>query len=233
MVIPATRRAAALLLALPFLHPHGSQDSAGRFAQGRVVESLPAILPLRLRADASNRILRERLEDLLPSLMREAGIDLWLVVNREANEDPVYLTLVPEPVFFARRTTILVFHDRGPKVGIERLTVSRYPIGTLYQSSWSGGSDDEQWARLAEIVKERDPKKIGIDVSRDWAYGDGLSAGLRDRLMEALGPLRERCVSAEDLCIRWLEPLARRARGSIRRSLGSPDRSSRRPSAIG
>jgi hypothetical protein len=28
---------------------------------------------------------------------------------------------------------------------------------------------------------------------------------MRDRLMEALGPLAPRCVSAEDLCIRWLE----------------------------
>ena len=45
--------------------------------------------------------------------MRTSDLDMWIVINREYNEDPVYLTLVPEPVFAARRTTILVFTDRG------------------------------------------------------------------------------------------------------------------------
>jgi Xaa-Pro aminopeptidase len=174
--------------------------------QGRVVPTPPAVLSPRERADVVNRMLRDRLDHLLPGLMREAAIDLWLVLNREYNEDPVYLTVVPEPVFAARRTTMVAFFDRGPEKGVERITVSRYPIGDFYASAWQGGSDVEQWARLAEVVSERDPKRIGINASRHWAFGDGLSAGLRDRLMEALPQaLRSRVVSAEELCIRWLE----------------------------
>jgi hypothetical protein len=74
--------------------------------------------------------LEERLTELLPRLMREVGLDMWVVINREYAEDPVYLTLVPDPVFAARRTTMLVFHDRGDGAGIDRLTVSRYPSGS-------------------------------------------------------------------------------------------------------
>ena len=154
--------------------------------QGRVVERMGAILPQRERPEPINRMLEERLDNLLPRLMRETGIDLWLVINREYVEDPVYLTLVPEPVFAARRTTILMFHDRGPEKGVERLTVSRYPIHGFYEAAWEGGSLDEQWKRLAELIAERDPKRIGINTNRDWPLGDGLTAGLHERLLEAL-----------------------------------------------
>ena len=76
-------------------------------------------------------MLPDRLAALLPALMRETGIDVWLVINREYVEDPVYHTLVPAPVFAARRTTMLVFYDRGGEAGVEQLTVSRYPLGGL------------------------------------------------------------------------------------------------------
>jgi hypothetical protein len=167
---------------------------------------VPAILPERVRAEAVNRMLKDRLENLLPALMRENGIDMWIVANREYAEDPVYLTLVPEPVFAARRTTILVFFDRGPEKGVERLTVSRYPLRGFYEAAWEGGEIDEQWTRLGAIIRERNPKKIAIDVSRHWAFADGLSHGLHERLMEVLDPsLRQRVVSAENLVVRWME----------------------------
>ncbi len=187
-------------LALLALAPAASDDG------GRVIAEPPAVPALRDRVEVVNRVLRQRLDTLLPRLMRETGIDLWIVLNREYAEDPVYLTLVPEPVFSARRTTMLVFFDRGPEKGVERLTVSRYPLGDLYAAAWEGGSDDAQWAQLARVIAERDPKRIGIDTSRSWAFGDGLSSGLRDRLLESLVPeLRSRVTSAEKLCIRWLE----------------------------
>jgi Xaa-Pro aminopeptidase len=174
--------------------------------QGRVVAGPGGVLKLRDRVEPINLALRQRLEELLPRLMREAGLDMWLVINREYAEDPVYFSLVPEPVFAARRTTMLVFFDRGDEAGVERLTVSRYPLGDLYEAAWEGGDLEEQWRRLAEVVRERDPQKIGINSSRNWATADGLSAALRERLVEALGPaLTPRLVAAEDLVIRWLE----------------------------
>ena len=176
--------------------------------QGYQVPRPPAVLPLAAQRAKINELLVDRLDHLLPRLMRECGVAMWIVANREYNEDPVYRTLVPEPVFAARRTTILVFFDRGDEHGIERLTVSRYGLGDLYQSAWDGGttgSVDEQWQRLGEIVVERDPETIAVDTSDDWAVADGLSAGLRARLEAALGERSARLRSAEQLCVRWLE----------------------------
>ncbi|HUP44885.1 MAG TPA: Xaa-Pro aminopeptidase, partial [Thermoanaerobaculia bacterium] len=150
--------------------------------QGRFIESPGAVLPERARAEAVNRMLKDRLDNLLPALMREAGLDMWIVINREYAEDPVYLTLVPEPVFAARRTTILLFFDRGPEKGLERLTVSRYPMRGFYEAAWEGGAIDEQWTRLGAVIRERNPKRIGVNVSRHWAFADGLSHALHQRL---------------------------------------------------
>jgi Xaa-Pro aminopeptidase len=138
--------------------------------------------------------------------MREVGIDLWVVINREYAEDPVFFTLVPQPEFAARRTTMLVFHDRGPELGLDLLSVNRYPFGEPYQAAWVGGDLTAQWAALGRLIQERNPQRIGIDTSRHWPVADGLTVTLRDRLLEVLTPtLRERLVSAEELVIRWLE----------------------------
>jgi hypothetical protein len=180
---------------------HGAEPD-----QGRIVAAPGAVLPERARVEAVNKALKDRLDNLLPRLMRESGIDMWIVINREYAEDPVYLTLVPEPVFAARRTTMLLFFDRGAERGVERLTVSRYLQRGYYEAAWEGGDVAQQWVRLAELIRERNPKKIGINTSREWAFADGLTHGLHEQLVAALDPsLRSRLTSAENLVIRWLE----------------------------
>ena len=183
--------------------------SEGAILQGREITVPGAVLPLRDRVEPVNRILEKRLDELLPHLMRETGIDMWLVINREYAEDPVYFTLVPEPVFAARRTTMLLFFDRGPEAGVERLTVSRYPFGSLYEPAWEGGDLEEQWQGLTRAIVERNPRRIGINTSREWPVADGLTAALRDRLLEVLDEkYAQRLVPAEDLVVRWLETRA-------------------------
>lgn len=174
--------------------------------QGRQIEgAVQAILPPRARIEPENRMLVERLDGLLPGLMAEAGLDMWLVIAREYAEDPVYFTLVPQPSFAARRTTMLVFH-RQPDGSVQRLTVNRYPLGGPYESAWSGGSLDEQWAALGQLIGERDPARIGINVSREWPVADGLTRGMHQRLLEVLPEgLEQRLVPAEKLVVRWLE----------------------------
>ncbi|MEJ2516126.1 MAG: M24 family metallopeptidase [Gammaproteobacteria bacterium] len=181
--------------------------AAAEMAQGRVIPSADgfAVLPHQARVEPENRILDERLERLLPRLMAEAGIDMWLVINREYGEDPVYHTLVPQPSFAARRTTMLVFH-RLEDGSVERLSVNRYPLGEPYETAWEGGELEAQWTALGELVRDRDPGRIGINVSRTWAVADGLTQSLYQRLHEALPePYPARLVSAENLVIRWLE----------------------------
>ncbi len=174
--------------------------------QGREISRPGAVLKVRERPQPVNAALEDRLDNLLPGLMREAGLDMWLVINREYAEDPVYFSLVPQPAHAARRTTMLVFFDRGAEAGVERLTVNRYPFGSLYESAWQGGDLDEQWRALAETIAERKPKRIGIDVSREWPVADGLTASLKARLIEVLPPeLAARLEPAEKLVVRWLE----------------------------
>jgi hypothetical protein len=176
-------------------------------AQGRVFESVDAfaVLSTRERVEQENRMVRERLETLLPQLMAETDLDMWLVINREYAEDPVYFTLVPQPSFAARRTTMLVFH-RQADGSVARLSVNRYPLGEPYSSAWAGGDLDAQWKALAEVIVSRNPKRIGINVSREWPVADGLTSALHARLREVLpAEFASRLVPAEPLVVRWLE----------------------------
>src|SRR4051812_26125315 len=165
-------------------------------------------LPLREQADVRDRWLTQRLLDLLPGLMDRAGIDLWLVTGREYNEDPVLATLLPATWLSARRRTILVLHRSDD--GVTAAAATRYPVGQ-FVAAWSpeedavSGPDASQWAAVRRIVEQADPRRIGIDVSGDFALADGLSHTEHGRLVEALGPYAERLVSAEDLAVSWLE----------------------------
>jgi len=192
----------AILLATCFAAPHVAAQE--RFEQGRIVTGERAVLDFRDRIAPENEMTRDRLETLLPILMDETGLDMWLVINREYAEDPVYFSLVPQPAFAARRTTILVFYKQGET--FERLTVNRYPLGEPYEAAWEGGDLDEQWRALADLIAEKDPERIGINVSDYWPVADGLTHGLHQRLVSELPDhLSDRLVSAEDLVIRWIE----------------------------
>lgn len=177
----------------------------GRAEQALRGQNIKNILPQQERARVRNEWLAWRLEHILPEIMRRENIDLWLVINREYNEDPVYMTLMPAPALSARRTSILVFHDRGPERGVERLNAGPFADTDLYRPVWTD-KKVLQFGNLARVIRELNPRRIGIDVSPTWAFGDGLSASLRDRLTAALGPdLSSRLVSAEKLCLGWLE----------------------------
>lgn len=167
---------------------------------------IPSILPLKDRVAVQDRWLKTRLETLLPELMRREKLDMWIVICREYNEDPVYLTLVPAASLSARRLSMLVFFDKGAE-GVERISIGRYPIGSLYKPVWQPEkSGRDQWQALAAAVADRNPRRIGIDESETFAFGDGLSASLKTSLLKALGPAcLDRLVSAERLAVGWLE----------------------------
>lgn len=181
------------------------------FEQGRQIESADhfAVLAPRDRIAIENQIVSDRIQGLLPDLMAEADIDLWLVINREYAEDPVYFTLVPQPSFAARRTTMLAFQrtvDDAGQNGVRALSVNRYPLGEPYEVAWSGGNLEAQWQALADLIVELDAKRIGINVSTHWPVADGLTQGLYEQLLGALPETHHaRLTSAEALVVRWLE----------------------------
>jgi hypothetical protein len=162
------------------------------------------LLPLRERVEVRNQWLKQRLDTVLPELMQREAFDMWIVVAREYNEDPVVMTLLPEPAMSARRRTILVF-SLSSDGSLERLTLSRYGQGATYEGAWDPDKE-EQYACLGRIVRERDPQRIGIDVSEPFALADGLTHSEYARLVEALGEPYAGCLhGAERLCVGWFE----------------------------
>lgn len=176
------------------------------FEAGFAAAEAPVVLGLKDQARVVDGWLKVRLDTVLPEIMRREKLDMWLVVCEEYNEDPVYLTLVPFEDFSARRLSMLVFYDRGEGQGIEKFTVGRYGIGDLYKSAWDPAKQPDQWQCLAQVIKDRHPKRIGIDESETFAFGDGLTATLKQRLVRVLGKEYEsRLQSAERLAVGWLE----------------------------
>lgn len=168
--------------------------------------AIPPILAPRERAALENRTLRERLDTLIPEIMRAEGIDMWLLVAREYFEEPVVATMLDAENMHARRRTILIFHDPGEGLSVERLTVSRYGLGGLFAPAWDPEKQPDQWAAVAEIIAARNPQKIAINSSDLYQFADGMTLSQYDKLMQALPPaLHERVTSGEGLAIRWLE----------------------------
>jgi Xaa-Pro aminopeptidase len=165
-------------------------------------------LPLRAQADVRDRWLTQRLLDVLPGLMDRTGIDLWVVVGREYNEDPVLPTLLPATWLSARRRTILLFHRSDD--GVTAVAVSRYPVGQ-FLPAWEPdeqpglSAEQSQWAAVRRFVDQAAPRTIGVDVSATFAHADGLSHTEHELLVAALGPHAERVVPAEALAVGWLE----------------------------
>lgn len=163
----------------------------------------------REQAEMQQRWVRKRMETVLPGLMRKHGVDMWVIPAREYNEDPTFSSLVSPTTFYARRRTIYVFFDKcaaGARVDpgdgscIERLAlggtsqggiyreyrakkVIDNPVNTRQAELWG----DAQWQVLKEVIEERNPKVIGINVSRTHAFADGLTYGEHEGMSLALG----------------------------------------------
>lgn len=165
----------------------------------------PGVPGLRDRAAAHDRLVKARLDNVVPRIMREVGVDMWVLVASEYNEDPVVKTMLPATWASARRRMVLIFHDRGPEKGVERLAVARYPVGDLFPAAWNPEAEPDQWARVAQLINERAPKRIAINISPDFALANGLSAGEHRQLITAIGPLASRLVSHDRLALGVLE----------------------------
>ncbi len=167
---------------------------------------LPPILLLRDRAVLIDRILEERLDTIIPQIMREEGVSMWVLMAREYFEEPVVESLLDARSMAARRRTILVFFDPGEGQPIERLTVSRYGLAGLFEPSWDPDEEPDQWQAVADIIADRDPANIAINFSDLTAFGDGMTLSQHRLMMNALpADYHERIVSGETLAVRWLE----------------------------
>lgn len=164
------------------------------------------VLPERDRASLLENIQRDKFENLLPELMDNADIDMWLVIAREYNEDPIMKTMLPPTWLNARRRTILVFYRDKEQDRVERLAVARYDVGQNIRSAWDPEKQPGQWQALMEIIKDRKPNKIGLNYSQMDGIADGLVKTDYEEFIETLPQeYHSKIVSAENLAVSWIE----------------------------
>jgi Xaa-Pro aminopeptidase len=145
----------------------------------------------RRRWELERQIRLDKFEQVLPRAMRDNGIDMWIVAVKENHYDPLWRDLGRG---YISGIGYYVFADRGGE-RIERLALG--PGGYLIDQS---GAYDQflPAARLAEIVKQRDPRRIGVNMSEEIGPADGLSVTMLAHLKKTLGePYASRLVSAE------------------------------------
>lgn len=161
------------------------------------------IVDTQRQENIKQRWLKLKLQRVLPEVMKREGLDMWIVVAREANEDPAYRTLTLQ---ISRRQSILVFYLKKDG-SLETLSLCRYGLGIegFYEPQWRPDQED-QWDCLSRIVQERDPQTIGLNYGETFAYGDGLSYSQYQKVMKALGSTYgQRVKSAEKVAVGWME----------------------------
>jgi len=165
------------------------------------------VLPMRERAQVIQDVLGKRLDTVLPVAMREAGFDMWLILCQEDDLDPVFASMMPLDTW-CPILQMLVLYDRGAEAGVERISIAMTNTHGLFEQPWRGHHHEEQWPLLRQIVEERDPRRIGINIaSVQWAAG-GLTHSLYEQLVAALPDTYvARLASAEPMATRWLATL--------------------------
>lgn len=164
----------------------------------------PQVLSVEEQSRIVDNILEDRLENLLPQLMRREGIDMWVLISREYNEDPVMKTILPSTWLAARRRTIMVFFDDGTTV--EKIAIARYSVGRLLKGEWNVDVYPDQWEALMDIINTRQPKKIALNYSGNYGLADGLVKSEYESFMSYLPEaMHNRVTSAERLAVAWLE----------------------------
>ncbi len=165
-----------------------------------------SVLSQREQAEVIDSWLDERITNLLPQLMTETGIDMWVVISREYNEDPVIRTMLPATWMAARRRTILVMYQPTPNAPVETYAVARYDVGKAFKRAWDPEAQPNQWKALTELVASKNPKKIGLNFAKDYGHADGLTHFDYEELVKNLpAGFPEKVVSAQTLAVRWLE----------------------------
>ena len=140
----------------------------------RILEKLESrgLLPLEKQAALEEKLLGERLT-LLPDLMKETGLDCWLVLAQENNEDPAMKALMTWDRRTARRQTALLFFRQGDQVRALSWGMPSQVMAKFYTPSKEG--DETLCQGLARLFKQYDPQQIGVNMApQAGGFCDGL-----------------------------------------------------------
>ncbi len=165
---------------------------------------MPRLLSQREQMEVREGWLRKRLGKLLPGMMKRHGIDMWIVVNEEFNNDPVTPHITP-PIPIVGRRDVFIFIDRGET--LERIAMVRYDEERLknhYRMVMP--ARDKFGEELKKIVDERKPKTIALNIGGSRGQQSGLSYDSYRFLAESLGTENEKkFISAADLLVEFFD----------------------------
>lgn len=163
------------------------------------------LLPIKKQAELSTRILKERLEVILPWAMEKSGMDFWIIAARENCKDPILKTLYPWDMYDSRRIGILAFHRNKENGAIRKMVIGSYSseMESIYERVQ--GANESVWEAISRIVKECNPSKIALNRSLIDGFCDGLSSTMYEQLKDALGENAAKLCDGEPLTVRWLQ----------------------------
>ena len=155
----------------------------------------------RERFESQRNAIAEKLQMVLLPAMRNHGIDMWIVMDRENNEEPLHVELGGG---FAGVRGAFIFFDNGSET-VEKIYYSSHEqpansvISQIYDETiYYGYSREGLTPHIRKAVHDRDPKAIGVNTSHTLPEADGLTVGLRNFLVDAIGlEYASRIVSAE------------------------------------
>ncbi len=150
-------------------------------------------------------IRKERINKLLPEAMKAAGVDCWLTICRENNNDPialhvggenaggtaVFMFYLDEEGFHSR-----VFSPDGEATSLDELDIH----DTVVKVDRGVSTLDE----AAAFIQGKGFNRIAVNSSVENSLADGLSHSQRIALEEALGEESDKLVPSTDLVYEWL-----------------------------
>ena len=150
------------------------------------------MMPMRERVQVMQRFWDWKRDNVLPAIMREQGIDMWILRNDEQpeyrqtsyKEGPFYTSLLPanhEGMVLPSQyeggleiPQLLLFHDTGEEIEYVQ---------------------PRDYRHIAEFVRARDPQVIAISQTNN------------ELMLDALGEYAGRSVDSWTLGVRWLETM--------------------------
>jgi Xaa-Pro dipeptidase len=151
-------------------------------------------------------IRRQRIRRGLPEAMDAAGVAWFAVLTREHTRDPFaeevglgHVGARAAAVF--HRPSSIEFYSTAFVAPVNAAAVA---ASDLYDRVAAYGREGLR-PHLAKVFADSGSSRLALNVSRDLAFGDGLTAGLRDYLVSALEPgAASRFVSSEEILLTLL-----------------------------
>src|ERR1051325_6505051 len=168
-------------------------------------KELPKLLSVREQQAVRESWLKKGLDTMRLPMMRQQKIDMWIVVNEEFHADPATEYIAP-PLPYVGRRDFFIFADRGGDK-LHRIALVRYAeehLKNFFEVLNPPGRDIS--STLLNIVKERNPKTIALNMGGTRGATNGLTHDAFKFLTDTLGPdYSSRFVPAAPLIVEYMD----------------------------